>query len=221
MRSPQPTSAIEPSDTMLLKPTRSRRLQSRIAVMSAPLWPMNATRPRPASVDAKVAFKPDTGLMTPRQFGPMSRMSWARAWSTSARSSAAPSGPTSLKPAEMTMTLPIPAPPHSATRSRDRRRRRHDDRELDLFGDVAHARMGRDAEDGRAGGIDGVDRAAEGAADEVRQDRPADAAGLVCRSDERDRTGREERPQGSSARRWRAVSDGGRGRVHPGPSYRG
>ena len=37
----------------------------------------------------------------------------------------------------------------------DRRRRRHDDRELDLFGDVAHARMGRDAEDGRRAGFTG------------------------------------------------------------------
>ena len=117
MRSPQPTSAIDPSETMELKPTFSRRLQSRMAVMSAPLWPTKATRPRPAIVDANVAFRPDTGLMTPRQLGPMRRMSWARACSTSARSSAAPSGPTSLNPAEMTMTFRQPARPHSATRS--------------------------------------------------------------------------------------------------------
>jgi hypothetical protein len=117
MRSPQPTSAIDPSETIVLKPTCSRRLQSRMAVMSAPLCPTNATRPRRAIVVANVAFRPDTGLMTPRQFGPMSRMPCARACSTSARSSAAPSGPTSLKPAEMTMTFRHPARPQSATRS--------------------------------------------------------------------------------------------------------
>ena len=45
-----------------------------------------------------------------------------------------------------------PAAPHSAMRSGIVAGGVDDDRELDLFGDVAHARMGRDAEDaGRAG----------------------------------------------------------------------
>ena len=70
---------------------------------------------RPASSRRRV--QAGDGLITPRQLGPMSRMPWARAWSMSARSSAAPSRTDLLKPAEMTMTLPMRRP-HSATRSR-------------------------------------------------------------------------------------------------------
>ena len=86
MRSPQPTSAMEPSETMELKPTCSRRLQSRMAVMSAPLWPMKETRPFRAMPAANVAFRPEMGLMTPRQLGPMTRMPVRRACSTTASS---------------------------------------------------------------------------------------------------------------------------------------
>ena len=92
MRSPQPTSAMEPSDTMELKPTFSRSAQSRTAVTSAPVWLTNATRPRGAMAAANVAFNPVTGLITPRQLGPMSRMPYRRAASTAWRSSSAPSG---------------------------------------------------------------------------------------------------------------------------------
>ena len=45
------------------------------------------------------------------------------------------------------MTLPMPGTPALGDEIEDRRGRGHDDRELDRFGDVAHARMGRDAED--------------------------------------------------------------------------
>jgi len=74
MRSPQPTSAMEPRDTMELKPTFSRSAQSRTAVTRAPDWLTNATRPRGAMAAANVALRPVTGLITPRQLGPMSRM---------------------------------------------------------------------------------------------------------------------------------------------------
>jgi hypothetical protein len=45
MRSPQLTSIIEPIETNALNPTCSAKLQSKIAVQSAPLWLRNATRP--------------------------------------------------------------------------------------------------------------------------------------------------------------------------------
>ena len=96
-----------------LKPTISLRLQSRTAVHSAPLWLMKPTEPGRAMVVAKVAFRPESGLITPRQLGPMTRMPAACASSSSCRSRAAPSGPISLKPAEMTTAPRTPFSPHS------------------------------------------------------------------------------------------------------------
>ena len=62
-----------------LKPTRSRRLQSRIAVHSAPLWLMKPTLPGRAIAPANVALRPLQGAITPRQFGPISRIRPRRA----------------------------------------------------------------------------------------------------------------------------------------------
>ena len=44
----------------------------------------------------------------------MRRIPYRRATATAWRSSSAPSGPTSLKPAEITITAPMPAWPHSS-----------------------------------------------------------------------------------------------------------
>src|SRR5215218_6301429 len=113
MTSPQPTSSIDPRLTIELNPTSSCVAQSRIAVSRAPDWLTNPTRPGFAIPAAKVAFIPSMGFMTPRQFGPTTRIPyrWA-AWSTW-RSSSTPSGPTSLNPALMTITPRTPASPHS------------------------------------------------------------------------------------------------------------
>ncbi len=73
-RSPQPTSSIEPVETIALKPARSARLQSRIAVNSAPLWLRNATLPGNAMSCANVALSPISGFIRPRQFGPINRV---------------------------------------------------------------------------------------------------------------------------------------------------
>jgi hypothetical protein len=96
-----------------LKPTDSPKLQSRTAVQRAPLWLMNATLPGRAIAPAKVALSPDSGLITPRQFGPITRILPRPASSRSCRSSAAPSAPTSLNPAEMTIAAGTPASTHS------------------------------------------------------------------------------------------------------------
>ena len=100
-------------ETKALKPTISLRLQSSTAVHSAPLWLMKPTEPGRAMVVAKVAFRPVSGLITPRQLGPITRMLAACASSSSWCSRAAPSGPISLKPAEMTMAPRTPFSPHS------------------------------------------------------------------------------------------------------------
>ena len=66
---------------------------------------------------ATVAFRPVIGLMTPRLSGPMTRIRPRRACSTIRRSSAAPSAPISLNPAEMMTTARTPASTHSPIRS--------------------------------------------------------------------------------------------------------
>ena len=51
---------------------------------------------------------------TPMQFGPIMRMPWRRACSTSWRSALAPSGPVSPKPAEITTSPPTRFLAHSS-----------------------------------------------------------------------------------------------------------
>jgi len=115
MTSPQPTSSIEPSETIALKPTSSSAAQSRIAVRSAPDWDTKPTRPGLAIPAANVAFIPSTGFITPRQFGPTTRIPWRRAAARTSRSSSTPAAPTSLNPALMMITPRTPAAPHSST----------------------------------------------------------------------------------------------------------
>ncbi len=115
MRSPQPTSSIEPTERKALNPTCSRRLQSKTDVQSAPLWLMNATLPRRAILFAKVAFKPSSGIMMPRQFGPITCI-WPRRARISS-SSLIPAAPHSLKPADMITAPGTPAVSHSPTTS--------------------------------------------------------------------------------------------------------
>jgi hypothetical protein len=105
---------MEPTLTNALKPTISFRLQSSTAVHSAPLWLMKPTEPGRAMAVAKVAFIPESGLITPRQLGPMMRMLAFCASTSNWRSMAAPSGPISLKPAEITIAPCTPLAPHSA-----------------------------------------------------------------------------------------------------------
>ena len=106
-------SSMEPVETNALKPTISRRLQSRIAVHNAPLWLRNPMEPGRAMAAAKVAFSPASGAIRPKQFGPMMRME-PRAARIS-RSSSTPRGPASLKPAEIMIAAGTFAAAHSAT----------------------------------------------------------------------------------------------------------
>ena len=115
IKSPQPTSIIEPSEIKALKPTFSFRLQSRTAVQSAPLWLMKPTVPGRAMPAANVALSLVPGTMTPRQFGPTMRICPFRASSRTCRSNSTPAAPVSLKPAEMMTTPRTPACAQSRT----------------------------------------------------------------------------------------------------------
>ena len=83
---------------------------------------------------AKVALRPVVGFITPRQLGPMMRIRPRRASSRTCSSSSAPSGPVSLKPAEMMMAPSTPASTHSAMMPGTVGRRGDDDREVHRSG---------------------------------------------------------------------------------------
>jgi len=91
------------------KPTLFGCAQSRIAEHSAPDCEISAIEPGVAPLCAKVAFRPISGRITPRQLGPRSRMRWRRTFSISARSSCSPRAPASEKPAESTTAARTPA----------------------------------------------------------------------------------------------------------------
>src|SRR5215467_6593170 len=117
MISPKSRSPEPPSDTMLEKPIRFGVAQSSIAVHTAPDWDTRPSDPGSAAPRAKVAFSPSAGRAMPRQLGPTRRTPQRRAFSSSARSSFAPSAPTSEKPAVITTAERTPAFPHSSITS--------------------------------------------------------------------------------------------------------
>jgi hypothetical protein len=88
-----------------------------MAAHTAPDCDTKPSDPGSAAPRAKVALSPSSGRAMPRQFGPISRTPPRRAASSSARSSFAPSGPTSEKPAVMITAERTPARPHSAITS--------------------------------------------------------------------------------------------------------
>lgn len=74
IRSPEPTSSIEPVDTKALNPTNSRRLQPSTAVAQGATLADESYVPRRAIEVAKVALRFAPRLINPRQFGPIIRI---------------------------------------------------------------------------------------------------------------------------------------------------
>src|SRR4028119_2141218 len=104
-----------PTETMLEKPMFSLKLLSNIAVSRAPLWLRSPTLPGLAMAPAKVALRPVTGFITPRQLGPMILIRPRRASARTRSSSSIPSGPLSLQPAAV-LTPPATTPPRPRRR---------------------------------------------------------------------------------------------------------
>ena len=69
------------------------------AMQTAPDWDTSPREPACAAPRAKVALRPNSGRMMPRQFGPRTRIRWRRALASIACSSAAPCVPVSENPA--------------------------------------------------------------------------------------------------------------------------
>jgi len=115
MRSPKSTSIIEPTETKLLKPMFSCIAQSRMAEPSAPLWERKAILPDLGILSTNVALRFVLGRIMPMQLGPIMRMPYFFFISRILFSSALPSMPVSLKPADTMIAPFIPAFPHCST----------------------------------------------------------------------------------------------------------
>ncbi len=102
------TSALFPMLTTLEKPMFSPIDRSRRAVHRAPDWERKPMFPFPGAPLEKEALRRAWVSITPRQFGPTTRIPEARATAVSSRSRVTPAPPTSLKPAEMAMAAFIP-----------------------------------------------------------------------------------------------------------------
>ena len=159
----------------------------------APLWLRKPTVPGRAIWVAKVALSPRPGRMTPRQLGPIRRIRPRRASSSTWRSSSAPSGPISLNPAEMMIAPLTPASTHSPITSGTVGAGVTTTARSTGSGTAAIAGVSPDPQHVGPVRIDRVDRPSERVADQVPQDRPPHAPGLLGRPDHRDRPRREDR----------------------------
>ena len=108
IKSASEVSVLFPRLTNLEKPTLFPMAQSRMAVQSAPDWEKKPISPTGGMPAAKVAFRRLLVSMIPRQLGPTTRMPSSRTRARRAFSRSAPSPPTSLKPAEITMAYRMP-----------------------------------------------------------------------------------------------------------------
>ena len=117
-RSDSSRSALLPMLISLARPRWRPAAQSRIAVPSAPDWESTEIPPGRGICAAKDAFMRWWVSIRPRQFGPSIRTPRARHRAAISASSAAPSSPTSLKPAVMTMIALAPASMDDSTAER-------------------------------------------------------------------------------------------------------
>ena len=119
IRSLADTSARLPAETKVDRPKPRRITVSSSGMPSAPDWEKKPIRPRPGITGDSEALSDRAGsvLMTPRQFGPITRIPLARASATSSRCSSRPSGPASANPPLTTTRPSTPWPAQSRTTS--------------------------------------------------------------------------------------------------------
>ena len=170
----------------------------------APLWLMKPTWPGRAIAGANVALSPLHGAITPRQFGPMSRILPRRASASTSDSSAMPRGPDFLESGgndDGAIDARLDA---LADDARDRFGRRDNHREIDRTGNVTHAPIGAQLQDGRAFRIHRVERTSELAGEQIREHSAADASRTFGRADHGHRLRTEEHVE-RAAHRHRAL----------------
>ena len=98
-------------------PIFSWRLQSRTAPQTAPLWLRKAMGPGWAITAAGEAFRPRNGFMTPKLFGPRSRIRPRPASARTSRSSSAQARPVSRNPEDVMIAARTPTSTHWPTNS--------------------------------------------------------------------------------------------------------
>ena len=101
-------------DMTLENPTSLVCAQSRIAVHKAPDCDTKARLPILALPWLNVALRPISGRITPKQLGPIKRMLWRLAFSSTARSSFIPAAPASPNPAVIMTAAFTLCLPHSS-----------------------------------------------------------------------------------------------------------
>ena len=162
--------------------------------------------------EAKVAFRPVMGFITPRQLGPISRRpvpcTRSRIW----RSSSLPCSPCSLKPAEITM-----APRHARLDAftNDRGHGRgggYHHGQIDRFGHIGDSFVRFDSEHAGALFADRIHRAAKGAADQAPQHSATHAVGAIGSADHRHAARSEDRVERVAFGAPDVVREIGRGR---------
>jgi hypothetical protein len=116
-RSLPETSALLPREMNELMPRPSSRARSRNAIPTPPDCDATASPPGGGTLRVKVALRRTAGSLTitPRQLGPISRMSCSRAVRRTRCCILAPSAPSSPKPDEMTTTAEMLARAASRT----------------------------------------------------------------------------------------------------------
>ncbi len=122
----------------------------------------------------------------------MIRIRPRRASSSTSCSSLAPSGPVSLKPAEMMIAPFTPASTHSLITPGTVGAGVTTTARSTGSGTDCDVLVGLDPQHVGPVRIDRIDRAAERVADQVPEDGPADASLLLGRADHRDRPGSED-----------------------------
>ncbi len=142
MRSPQPTSSIEPTETKWENPTFILWLQSSTALQSAPLWLMNATLPGRAAVDAIRRVEPGGRAHHAQGVRADDAKAAASGIGEDRASRASPSGPVSRNPLETMMAVGTPAATQSAITPGTAGAGDGDHREVDRLGQSIQS-MGR------------------------------------------------------------------------------
>ena len=119
MKSLPDTSTRLPADPKVEMPRLRRAAEASTAMPSAPDWANSPSRPCGGRVGASEALSRTAGslLISPKEFGPTTRMPASRARRSSSACSRAPSRPSSAKPDDTTSRALTPASAHSSTTS--------------------------------------------------------------------------------------------------------
>ena len=167
------------------KPICSACAQSTMDVASAPDCVMNATCPSSGIDRPKLALMPRLGTISPRQFGPSTRIpSKLAARSATCRSSAAPCLAGLAEPRRQDRHGRYSGPPAFIHDIRHRRRRCADHGKVGCRGRVTHAGVGLHPVDGLTLRVDRVDHPLVARLEQVPQDDVANVRGRRTRSDD-------------------------------------